>query len=172
VSTKDDYLQRLEATLELEGGVSEPVLVQEFTPPRYGYIEIENTAINIALKPPPGKVWEILELGINVVCDANVANRVVTILITDKSESSIRKFIGDTLVASDNMFACFGTLPTGEFADEGSVTYLGAGPVYLWAAKDLSEYLKISVVATNKQVGDVLRLRAFYREVLDFNVRG
>lgn len=172
MSVKDDYLQRIEATLELEGGVSEPVIVQQFAPPRYGYIEIENTAQNIFFGPPPGKVWEILELGAYMACDANVASRLVKLLLYDKDSQTVRSLIVDTLTAGLAIFACIGTAPVGEFTGDGTITYLGNGPIFLWTSVDGVELVKLVLTATNKQAGDLLKLRMFYREHLDFNTRG
>jgi len=146
--------------------------VQQLTPPLVDYQEIIATdSQDVELRPQAGRIWEILELYAQFIADATVQSRVVSIGLVDADGGDVSPWIQETIAASGYVKVTLGMEPHGFQGGTASLTYLGREKLWLWNSKDGTKRVRFKIGASNKAAGDRMRVRALYKEYLDFNVK-
>lgn len=134
-------------------------LIQDINAPYYFSLNKEETAVDIVVTPPEGKVWEILYGRYVFTADAGVADRAVRLTVGDVDGYTYLPIYSETIAAE-----AVATWNTGAPTPSANA----------WPDDDvdiriiLSDTMALNFTATNKEDGDTLSMRVFIKETVNY----
>jgi len=126
-----------------------------------------NAQIDVPIAPE-GAIYKVVEINGHMVCDANAANRSIQVIVVQTMDGAPRQ-VSKTTAFNLTAGQLGGILMTDGLAPNwfknvaNTLTVVTNENALPHRMTSTLEYIQFT--ATNKQVGDVLKLRAFYERV-------